>query len=404
MTNFPLISVIVPSYNVAATLAETVESIINQTYQNLEIILVDDCSTDGATPALADEYANRDSRVRVIHKAVNEDLTLARATGFGIATGDYVTFIDADDVFTPDAIQTLWEIHCDTDADISMAGYVFCDGNLTPKEPRWPKGPLNDEVTVYPHDEMLDLFLRGMAVWKHNNNPDNAYCKLFRREILTDLDWQATDYRIGEDTPFSLLTFARAQKVAVSNRVILYYRNLDTSKSRMFNWKFAYQKQSITASQMIENMVDLAHHTLPEQFNLGIAHTALRLNKYYRQAEGMAFLNGYLALVEQRDADLVETRKELRTTQAALNNTLAKSDQLSATIARLEGILHARNEVIADLNEFVKERDHKIHELERTQLNLTQEIANIHNSTTWKVGKLATSPARVAKNLTNRNN
>lgn len=104
----PLISVIVPVYNVEPYLRKCVDSILNQTYRNLEVILVDDGSSDGC-PAICDEYAAMDHRVQVIHKE-NGGLSDARNAGLGAVTGEYVTFVDSDDWIEQNHISSLYEM------------------------------------------------------------------------------------------------------------------------------------------------------------------------------------------------------------------------------------------------------------------------------------------------------
>ena len=103
-----LISVIVPIYNVEKYLTKCIESIINQTYKNLEIILVDDGSPD-KSPIICDEYAKKDNRIKVIHKK-NGGLSDARNYGMSLATGEYISFIDSDDYVTDDYIMTLYSL------------------------------------------------------------------------------------------------------------------------------------------------------------------------------------------------------------------------------------------------------------------------------------------------------
>ena len=95
----PLISVIVPIYNVEKYLARCVDSIVNQTYKNLEIILVDDGSPD-LCPQMCDDYAEKDSRIKVVHKK-NGGLSDARNAGMAVSTGEYISFIDSDDYVSP---------------------------------------------------------------------------------------------------------------------------------------------------------------------------------------------------------------------------------------------------------------------------------------------------------------
>ena len=107
MINNPLVSVIIPIYKVEPYLRECVESVINQTYKNLEIILVDDGSPDNC-PKICEEYALQDSRIKVIHKE-NGGLSDARNAGMKIATADYWSFVDSDDVCHPQMIEVLME-------------------------------------------------------------------------------------------------------------------------------------------------------------------------------------------------------------------------------------------------------------------------------------------------------
>ena len=102
----PLISVVVPIYNVEKYLERCVESLRSQTYENLEIILVDDGSPDGC-PAICDAYVKKDARIQVIHQ-VNAGLSRARNAGIDIAGGEYIAFVDSDDYVAPDFIESLY--------------------------------------------------------------------------------------------------------------------------------------------------------------------------------------------------------------------------------------------------------------------------------------------------------
>lgn len=128
MKNQALISVIIPVYNVERYLRECVDSVINQTYKNLDIILVDDGSTD-SSGQICDEYAKRDDRITVIHKT-NSGLSDARNNGLEIAKGKYVYFLDSDDYIAENAIETLFEIAERDNSDIVFFDAVsFADSN-----------------------------------------------------------------------------------------------------------------------------------------------------------------------------------------------------------------------------------------------------------------------------------
>ena len=119
----PLVTVIVPIYNVERYLNACVASVTKQTYTHLDIILVDDVSPDGC-PAICDRWAREDARIRVIHRTENGGLSEARNSGIDAARGDYLTFVDSDDVAEPTMIATLVDDALRHDADIVSAGAV----------------------------------------------------------------------------------------------------------------------------------------------------------------------------------------------------------------------------------------------------------------------------------------
>ena len=114
----PLISVIVPIYNVEKYLPQCIESILRQTYTNLEIILVDDGSPDSC-PQICDDYAAKDSRIKVIHQA-NSGVSAARNSGLKIAKGKYIGFIDGDDYIEPDMYEYLYNLITVYEGNISV--------------------------------------------------------------------------------------------------------------------------------------------------------------------------------------------------------------------------------------------------------------------------------------------
>ncbi len=117
-----LISIVIPIYNVEKYLKNCVDSVCNQTYRNLEIILVDDGSPDHC-PEICEDYARNDSRVRVIHKQ-NGGLSDARNYGIEVAKGKYITCIDSDDYVSEDFIEYLYKLLKDANADISVCGFI----------------------------------------------------------------------------------------------------------------------------------------------------------------------------------------------------------------------------------------------------------------------------------------
>ena len=137
MENLPLISIIVPVYKVEAFLDECINSVVHQTYQNLEIILVDDGSPDRC-PMMCDIWSQKDTRIKVIHKK-NGGLSSARNEGIKAAHGEYISFIDSDDFYTLNAIEVLYNGICQDKAIAISSGriYRFENGKCSPFRKKW---------------------------------------------------------------------------------------------------------------------------------------------------------------------------------------------------------------------------------------------------------------------------
>lgn len=125
------ISIIIPAYNTEAYLAATLDSVLAQTHQNIEVIIVNDGSTDG-TAAIIDDYARRDSRITAIHKE-NGGVTSARLRGIEESTGEYIGFVDSDDIIEPQMYADLLHNAITYDADISHCGYQLHLPNQAPR-------------------------------------------------------------------------------------------------------------------------------------------------------------------------------------------------------------------------------------------------------------------------------
>ncbi|EHI98321.1 glycosyl transferase family 2 [Clostridium sp. DL-VIII] len=215
------VSVIVPIYNVEKYLPRCVESIMEQTHKNIEVILVDDGSPDHAGE-IADSYAQKDKRIKVIHKK-NAGVSAARNTGIDAATGDYVCFSDADDYLMPDYVEYLLDLSVKNDADISLTKEMFTTF--------YPNQIAEDKQEIYTAEETTVDILSY-------NIPIGVYCKLFKRDFLgNDIRFIPTIF-IGEGFNFNITSFQRANKVAIGRKRIYFYRrNNPTSATTKFSAK-----------------------------------------------------------------------------------------------------------------------------------------------------------------------
>lgn len=203
-----LISVIVPIYNVEKYLERCVESIINQTYKNLEIILVDDGSPDNC-PQMCDDYAKKDSRIKVVHKK-NGGLSDARNAGMKVATGEYVSFIDSDDYISLDFYETLLQTMVDNDSDIVECGVV--------------KFYENEKFDEYSDDQMIKNFntVDGLEeLINENSFHQYVWNKLYKSSIALDIPYEVS--KLNEDDFWTYQIFGRAKRVTRLNRTLYYY-------------------------------------------------------------------------------------------------------------------------------------------------------------------------------------
>lgn len=204
-----LISVIIPVYKVEDLLDRCVNSILNQIYSNLEIILVDDGSPDNCG-AVCDQYATEDKRIRVIHKE-NGGLSSARNAGLKIATGKYVTFVDSDDYINNNMLEILYNNLLAANSDISICNFQsFSD------ESEVMTSDLNilDDFTTYSNEESLEILL-------YNRITNCSWGKLFRKELFDDIEFP--EGKIMEDLATTYKLFAKSKSISISKKKLYFY-------------------------------------------------------------------------------------------------------------------------------------------------------------------------------------
>lgn len=194
-----LISVIIPAYNVAEYISNTLDSVLAQTYLNLQIIVVNDGSKDG-TAGIIDEYARRDHRIKVIHKE-NGGVTSARLRGVVESQGRYIGFVDGDDYIEPIMYERLMGNMRAYNADISHCGYqmVFPNGKV---DYYYNTGKLTVQEGSRGCADLLEGGFVEPGLWN----------KLYRRELFEGLqDWMDTSIRINEDLLMNFYLFRKAR-------------------------------------------------------------------------------------------------------------------------------------------------------------------------------------------------
>lgn len=246
-----LISVIVPVYNTAEYLDACVGSIVGQTYRELEIILVDDGSTD-RSPEMCDAWAERDPRIRVIHKE-NGGLSSARNAGMKIATGAYCGFVDSDDLISPRMFETLYTLAIDWNADIVQCGYsCFFDHSVF----SFPEdtGP-DEEIAFDAHDAVKSLLTDGRV--------DVICCnKLVTGEIAKSVPFE--EGRINEDVLWTYRVLEKAKKTVVTSEPLYGYYQREGSimnsryTEKRFDGIYALEQRAKEVKQSFPDLFPLA--------------------------------------------------------------------------------------------------------------------------------------------------
>ncbi len=200
-----MVSIIIPVYRVEKYLARCIDSVISQTYTNLEIILVDDGSTD-LSGKICDEYRKKDRRIIVIHQE-NAGASNARNRALDIMSGDAVVFVDADDFIDVGHIETLVNLINRTEADIAISSYVKSSAENAVV---FSKSKNTDEA-LYTGEEACIRMLLAKDI------DSCVCCKLVKKEILGKSRFR-NDMTIGEDLEFYYRVLRKAKKVAYSNK------------------------------------------------------------------------------------------------------------------------------------------------------------------------------------------
>ena len=208
------ISIIIPVYNVINYLDRCVESVLQQSYADLEVILVDDGSTDGSEKK-CDRWAEKDARVKVIHKE-NGGVSEARNAGLDAATGEYLGFVDSDDYLAADMYEKLYLALKESIADVSICNFLFVDDRGTPLAEERNLGlPIQNEVI-----SGLDV-LQKMHTLNRGIFYVFSWNKLYRRQLFSDIRFPAG--KLSEDSVVALRLLENCERVACITDVGYFY-------------------------------------------------------------------------------------------------------------------------------------------------------------------------------------
>ena len=227
MNNDPLISIIIPCFNAEKTLENCLQSVVQQSYANLEIIIIDDGSTD-ETSLIYNKFQSNDERILVL-KQQNSGVSKARNTGVKAATGDYICFVDSDDWAELNYCSELYSLLVGENADISIveASYEDENGNVLCSK------PISDEK-IFDGNRALVLLLEDREIQSH------PWGKLFKADLLKNVHFPE-NLKCFEDYSTLFKIFNKAVKVVKSNEKLYHYIQREDSLSHNLSPETAYQ-------------------------------------------------------------------------------------------------------------------------------------------------------------------
>ena len=223
------ISVIVPIYNVEKFLEKCIKSIVNQTYKNLEIILVDDGATDNSGK-ICDEFSKKDKRIKVIHK-INGGLSDARNTGIQAATGKYISFIDSDDWIEDDLYENIVKENVNDSDIITFGIFIDYDNGKT--------------ITKTPFEKEILDNKTGLIYLNSYKNIDVSACnKIYKKELFSDIVFPVGKY--CEDYYIMYKIFDKAKKIMVLPYAKYHYfqRINSITKNKRVNMDYLYASKA----------------------------------------------------------------------------------------------------------------------------------------------------------------
>lgn len=279
-----LISVVVPIYNVEKYISRCINSIINQTYKNLEIILVDDGSTDKC-PLICDNYLNFDKRIKVIHKN-NGGLSDARNSGIEIAQGEYIIFIDSDDYVDNKMIEILYKTIKNENCDIAICNYYMVD-EISLKKKSISK--LKEKVRIVYGKEKFDYLYNEYKMLSVV-----AWNKLYKKEIFKDIRYPLG--KLNEDEYIICDILSKANRIAFIKDSLYYYVQrsnsiihsfnmkrfdiLDSIKDRAIFFKNNGDVENCMSTKLLEYLLTL--NLLADYYNSNLRNKAFEMDKVKR--------------------------------------------------------------------------------------------------------------------------
>lgn len=288
-----LVSIIIPVYNTVEFLENSVNSVLGQTYKDIELWLVDDGSTDGSE-SLCDELARKDDRVKVIHKE-NEGQGVARNCALDLCNGEYIAFADSDDIIKPNMIECMVNAIKENDADIALCGIAVNNGI------RLHDMPVFDKAVCWDTKQLMKEYVTTSDI---HTGPCN---KIYKRTLFDGIRFP--DFRAHEDAYIMHLILGKCKK-AVHVGECLYIQNIRVNSTE----QSPFSEKKLALLDCAQSLIDYYKSDFPELYNFvaykKINDSAVLLASVI-QGDYKRYKNVYDTIYKQMKSDYFELSKEI---------------------------------------------------------------------------------------------
>ncbi len=262
----PKVSVIVPVYKTQKTIEECVESLLNQTLRDIEIILVDDGSPDEAG-VMCDSFM-KDSRVKVVHKE-NGGLSSARNAGLQLAQGEYIGFVDSDDFVEHSMFEKMYNTIENAKADVCLCAYYTIDENG--KKEKHFFADIPKEMETEQIREKLILPLIGPDMTKESKELEGFVCRnLYKHSVICDEAFLSEREYFAEDVVFNLSVYKKCKKICCINECFYYYRYIAESLSNRYRPNVEKMLQNLLMFEKKYMISNGLHKSMKRLYSTGI--------------------------------------------------------------------------------------------------------------------------------------
>ncbi len=424
MSDKPLVSVVMPVYNTAGYLRERLDGILGQSLQDLELICVDDGSTD-ESGAILDEYAAADSRVHVLHQQ-NQYAGVARNNGLAVARGTYVIFCDSDDFMEPEALKLMSEQAQRDDADICVCAgeryYEALDIKMT--DPAYLHKNRLPAVMPFNRASNEEFIFSFTTVMIHN--------KMYRTAFLRDNDLRYSPRRNGEDVIFSALALWKAERITALDKPLVCYR-IDRADSLvktlsedalgpLEGWLEVYRAigsqlgaakpsfdskvvgvarhtlRNLPSIEVLRQCVDFVRDTLFPELGIEVQpegyYPAAWYNSFIEALKELPFdeFIAFFLYMTAQDLDREEARK-LSTRQKLEKQKAAVVKERDNAVKAKEKAIASRDKAVAAKQAAAKEKRAAVRERDRAQ----EKLLRIQTSRSYRLGRALTAPVRALR-------